>query len=192
MVTSLLSPLLLSFSLLSWYNITSSLLLSSFNTVIINFIFIIISVMIIIIIIIILLSLLPYYYYCYDYFYHYHYYYCYYHCYYSKAWLPAHKNAIAHTLKSRKLLFFTRLILVPRLQYSIANWSVPWLMMAWLLVSPGHLPAWWRHQMEAFLRYLPLVHFCVTCPVHQWITLTKASDAKLWCFLWCTPEQMVD
>ena len=27
---------------------------------------------------------------------------------------------------------------------------------------------------------------------HQWISLTKASDAKLWCFLWSTPEQTVE
>ena len=26
--------------------------------------------------------------------------------------------------------------------------------------------------------------------VHRWISLTKASDAELWYFLWCTPEQM--
>ena len=24
---------------------------------------------------------------------------------------------------------------------------------------------------------------------HRWISLTKASDAELWCFLWCAPEQ---
>ena len=27
---------------------------------------------------------------------------------------------------------------------------------------------------------------------HQWIPLTKASDAELWCFLWSAPEQMVE
>ena len=26
---------------------------------------------------------------------------------------------------------------------------------------------------------------------HQWIPLTKASDAELWCFLWSAPEQTV-
>ena len=26
---------------------------------------------------------------------------------------------------------------------------------------------------------------------HRWIPLTKASDAELWCFLWCAPEQTV-
>ena len=24
---------------------------------------------------------------------------------------------------------------------------------------------------------------------HRWITLTKASDAEFWCFLWSPPEQ---
>ena len=26
---------------------------------------------------------------------------------------------------------------------------------------------------------------------HRWIPLTKATDRKLWCFLWSAPEQMV-
>ena len=26
----------------------------------------------------------------------------------------------------------------------------------------------------------------------RWIPLTKASDADLWCFLWCAPEQVVE
>ena len=39
--------------------------------------------------------------------------------------------------------------------------------------------------------------FCVTDPLggestsHQWIPLTKASDAELWCFLWCESEETV-
>ena len=27
---------------------------------------------------------------------------------------------------------------------------------------------------------------------HQWIPLTKASDAELWCFLWSSPEQTIE
>ena len=27
---------------------------------------------------------------------------------------------------------------------------------------------------------------------HRWIPPTKASDAELWCFLWCAPEQTVE
>ena len=40
--------------------------------------------------------------------------------------------------------------------------------------------------------------FCVIGPLwgeftgHQWIPLTKASDAELWCFLWSAPEQTVE
>ena len=26
---------------------------------------------------------------------------------------------------------------------------------------------------------------------HWWIPLTKASNAELWCFLWCVPEQIM-
>ena len=41
-------------------------------------------------------------------------------------------------------------------------------------------------------------HCSVTGPLcgeftgHQWIPLTKASDAELWCFLWSAPEQTVE
>ena len=27
---------------------------------------------------------------------------------------------------------------------------------------------------------------------HRWIPLTEASDAELWCFLWSSPEQIVE
>ena len=43
----------------------------------------------------------------------------------------------------------------------------------------------WKH----FVRYWPLVR-----GIHrwQWIPLTKASDAELWCFLWSAHEQAVE
>ena len=40
--------------------------------------------------------------------------------------------------------------------------------------------------------------FCVTGPLwaefagNRWISLTKTSDAELWCFLWSAPEQTVE
>ena len=37
----------------------------------------------------------------------------------------------------------------------------------------------WKH----FPRYWPFVR-----GIHRWIPRTKASDAELWCFLWCAPE----
>ena len=40
--------------------------------------------------------------------------------------------------------------------------------------------SWWRYQMEALSALLAL---CGGNPS------TKASDAELWCFLWCAPEQ---
>ena len=49
---------------------------------------------------------------------------------------------------------------------------------------------WWRHQMEAF--------FSVTGPLlgestgYRWISLTKASDAELWCFPSSVPDQTVE
>ena len=49
----------------------------------------------------------------------------------------------------------------------------------------GHklIPQWWRRQMETFSALLTL---------HQWIPLTKVSDAELWCLLWSPPEQTVE
>ena len=38
-------------------------------------------------------------------------------------------------------------------------------------------------------RYWPFVREITG---HRWIPLTKASDAKLWCFLWSAPDQTVE
>ena len=50
----------------------------------------------------------------------------------------------------------------------------------WKMFEPNH--TWWRHQMEIFSVLLAI------CAGHQWTPHTKASDAKLWCFLWSAPE----
>ena len=42
--------------------------------------------------------------------------------------------------------------------------------------------------METFSALLAL---CVGTG-HRWIPLTKASDAKLWCFIWSAAEQTVE
>ena len=40
---------------------------------------------------------------------------------------------------------------------------------------------------KQFPRYWPFAG-----GIHRWISLTKASDAERWCFLWSTPEQTVE
>ena len=56
----------------------------------------------------------------------------------------------------------------------------------WVCDSTRHCP-WLRHQMETIFRVTgPL---CGEFTGHRWIPLTKASDAKLWCFLWSSPEK---
>ena len=50
--------------------------------------------------------------------------------------------------------------------------------------------SWWRHQMETFSAFLSLYEGKSTG--HRWISLTKASNAELWCILWCAPEQTVE
>ena len=42
--------------------------------------------------------------------------------------------------------------------------------------------SWWRHQMETFSALLAL---CEEFTGHRWISHTKASDAELWCLLFC-------
>ena len=44
----------------------------------------------------------------------------------------------------------------------------------------------WKH----FPRYLPFVRGIHRSP--WWIPLTRASDAELWCFLWYSPEEMLE
>ena len=56
----------------------------------------------------------------------------------------------------------------------------------------------WLTMVSVALKYHGVINgniFHVTGPWwgestgHRWIPLTKASDAELWCFLWCTPEK---
>ena len=51
---------------------------------------------------------------------------------------------------------------------------------------PSTVITWWRHQMGTIIALLPFVR-----GIHRWPvdTLTKASDAKLWRFVWSAPEQ---
>ena len=57
--------------------------------------------------------------------------------------------------------------------------------------SPDHLKG--QHydviKWKRFPRYWP---FARESTGHQWIPLTKASSAELWCFLRCAPQQMVE
>ena len=43
--------------------------------------------------------------------------------------------------------------------------------------------------MEAFPPYWPMLGESTG---HRWITLTKASDAMFWCFIWSKPEEPVE
>ena len=48
---------------------------------------------------------------------------------------------------------------------------------------------WWHHNGNIFWVTGPLWGESTG---YRWIPLTKATDMKLWCFLWCVPEQMVE
>ena len=47
---------------------------------------------------------------------------------------------------------------------------------------------WWSSNGNIFLVTGPLWGETTG---HRWIPLTKASVAEFWCFVWCSPEQMV-
>ena len=49
---------------------------------------------------------------------------------------------------------------------------------------------WWRHRVEIFSAAC-YWSFVWEFTGHRWISLTKASDAELWCFLRCAPERTV-
>ena len=56
-----------------------------------------------------------------------------------------------------------------------------------------------REKMEYFIMTSANGNiFRVTGPLwgestgHRWIPHTKSSDAELWCFLWCAPEQTLE
>ena len=81
----------------------------------------------------------------------------------------------------------------------------PWTLLAgsvWLCSgvdscdSPIHgVLSWWRyHQIENFSALLAIceVNPPVTGGFPSGISLTKPSDAELWCFLWYGPEQMAE
>ena len=50
----------------------------------------------------------------------------------------------------------------------------------------------WRNQMETFSTLLALYEGKPPVDSPPWIPLTKASDAQLWCFLWCAPKQTAE
>ena len=62
------------------------------------------------------------------------------------------------------------------------------VFMPYIPFRLGDAYTWWRHRMETFPSYWPFVRGIDRSPMGS---LTKASDAKLWCFLWCVPEQTV-
>ena len=51
------------------------------------------------------------------------------------------------------------------------------------------LTPWWRHQMETFPPYWPFVWGIDRSLVNSY---HKGSDAELWCFLRCAPEQRIE
>ena len=67
------------------------------------------------------------------------------------------------------------------------------LVLRWVITS--HINQWaWLPMMTSSNGNI----FRVTGPLcgeftgDRWLPRTKASDAELWCFLWCAPEYTVD
>ena len=61
---------------------------------------------------------------------------------------------------------------------------VGYLSRCYMRVGVSITIPWWRHQMETFSALLAIVVVRGFTGL-RWIPRTKASDAELWCFLWC-------
>ena len=59
------------------------------------------------------------------------------------------------------------------------------VIISWLVEFNHDDVSKWKH----FQRYRPFVRGIYRSPVDS---LTKTSDAELWCFLWSVPEQTVE
>ena len=68
---------------------------------------------------------------------------------------------------------------IPKIYCIIRKSSFESVMKFW-----SHDDINWKH----FPRYWPFVREATG---HRWISLTKSSDAELWCFLWSALEHMV-
>ena len=96
-------------------------------------------------------------------------------------------NVCNHIHKKYTLfLHISYSLLLNTLNCSVAN---TWVQILVIVVPVGMFFTHddvikWKH----FPRYWSLVRGFTG---HRWIPHPKASDAELWCFLWCTPEVMV-
>ena len=59
-----------------------------------------------------------------------------------------------------------------------------------LVPMPSSITPWWRHHMETVSSLMALMWG--ESIGDQWIPLTRASGAKLYCFLWYTPKQTAE
>ena len=88
---------------------------------------------------------------------------------------------------------------------NIQQWRLPW-SLCFLRVSGPHLGEY-SDGLSSYYIYSVLYDMmtssngnifritgslCREFTGHWWTPLTKASDEKLWCFLWSVPEQMVE
>ena len=74
-----------------------------------------------------------------------------------QSWLDKRTSQISHVclvnMPSGSLCF--RLTLLPlKLDYSCRSWSIPWMLMPWLLVLPGHQqPCYWLCIINSYLPF---------------------------------------
>ena len=62
----------------------------------------------------------------------------------------------------------------------------------WNRVIMQNAIAWWRHRMETFSMLLAFLGVGNSPVTGEFSTPKKASDAELWCFLWCAPNPTLE
>ena len=97
---------------------------------------------------------------------------------------------ISNTFQMQDLLLKLIVLGKGSLEASSNNQHSIWKTISFAIPVPG-----WHWCQVILLAYAVVIkwkHFPHYWPFVRWIALIKASDTKLWCFLWSVPEETVE
>ena len=97
---------------------------------------------------------------------------------------------ISNTFQMQDLLLKLKVLGKGSLEASSNNQHSIWKTVSFAIPVPGW--HWCQAILLAHAVVIKWKHFPHYWPFVWWIPLTKASDTKLWCFLWSVPKEMVE